>query len=140
MPSSRHDPKGFGACQRQVSFWSGQALVGAITRPLNYRDRARPVEKGIDVQIAVDFVRGAIEDKFDVGVLFSCDTDLLPALEAVIDLKGPESCEVAAWVPDHGGSPISAPPEETPDPDPLSRQRVLSAGCRFDGLHRATSP
>ncbi len=35
----------------------------------------------------------------DVGILFSSDTDLVPALEAVLALRPGEvvACEVAAW-------------------------------------------
>lgn len=40
-------------------------------------------EKGIDVALAIDFVAMAVEDKYDVGVIASCDTDLRPALEFV---------------------------------------------------------
>jgi len=43
-------------------------------------------EKGVDVKIAVDMLVGAYEDKFDVLILISYDTDLLPAIEKVIDL------------------------------------------------------
>lgn len=44
---------------------------------------AKPQEKGVDVQLAVDFVSGAFAHRFDVGIIFSTDTDLYPALEAV---------------------------------------------------------
>ena len=36
-------------------------------------------EKGIDVAFAIDFVRLAITGAYDVGVMMSIDTDLLPA-------------------------------------------------------------
>ena len=57
-------------------------------------------EKGIDVALAVDFVMMAARGEYDVGILFSSDTDLVPALEAVIRLRpaDPSACEVAAWV------------------------------------------
>ena len=42
-------------------------------------------EKGIDVALAIDFVRLAITDAYDVGVMMSTDTDLLPALRFVYD-------------------------------------------------------
>ncbi|HXH59656.1 NYN domain-containing protein [Iamia sp.] len=103
MPSNAHAAKGYDACQRQVGIWSQQALVTPTHRPLNYRETHRPREKGIDVALAIDFVRCAIEDDYDVGIMFSGDTDLLPALEMVIDKKGPASCEVAAWAPAQGG-------------------------------------
>lgn len=38
-------------------------------------------EKGVDVQIAVDIVRGAIKNEYDVCYLISSDTDLLPAIK-----------------------------------------------------------
>lgn len=38
-------------------------------------------EKGVDVQIAVDIVRGAIKDEYDIFYLISSDTDLLPAIQ-----------------------------------------------------------
>lgn len=38
-------------------------------------------EKGVDVQIAVDLVRGSIKNEFDICYLISSDTDLLPAIE-----------------------------------------------------------
>lgn len=101
MPSSKHDAKGFGACQRQVSAWERQK-VAVTTRPLNYRNPLEPKEKGIDVRIALDFVMMAMRDEYDVGILFSADTDLLPALESVREIKGPGAVEVAAWVPDYG--------------------------------------
>jgi uncharacterized LabA/DUF88 family protein len=99
MPSSAHDPKGFGACRRQVAQWDKGALVVPITRPLNYRDPVRPKEKGIDVRIAIDLVMMAMRNDFDVGVLFSGDTDLVPAMEAVAAIKGVSAIEVAAWQP-----------------------------------------
>lgn len=101
MPSSKHDEKGFAACQRQVAHWQQQKIT-AVTRPLNYRDPQAPKEKGIDVQIAIDFVMMAQRDEYDVGILFSADTDLLPALEAARAIKGVGAVEVAAWVPSQG--------------------------------------
>jgi len=63
-------------------------------------------EKGIDVQLAVDFVRGALAGWFDVGIIMSTDTDLRPALEAVLDFGIDQS-----W-------PYMLPPEVDPeDPD-----------------------
>src|SRR4030042_2354641 len=40
-------------------------------------------EKGVDVQIAVDIVRGAIKGEYDKCYLISSDTDLLPAIKTV---------------------------------------------------------
>ncbi len=40
-------------------------------------------EKGIDVSIAVDAIRCALEDRYDVGLFFSQDADLGPAVKEV---------------------------------------------------------
>lgn len=42
-------------------------------------------EKGVDVQIAVDLVRGAIKNEYDTTYLFSSDTDLIPAIKTARD-------------------------------------------------------
>ena len=44
-------------------------------------------EKGVDVQIAVDQVRGAIKNEYDKCFLISSDTDLLPAIKTARDEK-----------------------------------------------------
>ena len=55
-------------------------------------------EKGIDVALAIDFVRLAITGAYDVGVMMSTDTDLLPALRFVYDHDlGVIHAAVAAW-------------------------------------------
>lgn len=61
-------------------------VVEYCERPLVYPPDypSRPArEKGVDVQLAVDFVSGALAGRFDVGIIMSTDTDLYPALEAV---------------------------------------------------------
>ena len=100
MPSSRHDSRGYGAASRQIAAWRSQASTTVIVRPLRYPrsyPSDPPQEKGIDVCIALDYVMMALHDEYDVGVLFSADTDLIPALEVVARERGPSSCEVAAW-------------------------------------------
>lgn len=86
--------------------------MSAITRPLHYRpirwEAGAPVEwepreKGIDVLLAVDLVRGALNDEYDVAVLVSADSDLVPAAEAVLDSG--KWLEFAAWIPDTGYAP-----------------------------------
>jgi hypothetical protein len=73
-----------------------------ITRVLHYPrgwPNERPIEKGIDVALAVDFVAMALLGRYEVGILMSTDTDLKPALEAVAGFAGtpyPRG-EIAAW-------------------------------------------
>jgi uncharacterized LabA/DUF88 family protein len=74
-----------------------------VQRPIRYPKAwpaERAQEKGIDVALAVDFVMLAVTGAYDVGILMSTDTDLRPALEAVVALRrrgGGPHCEVAAW-------------------------------------------
>ncbi len=97
LPSPKHDSASAGAADRQVASWKKNPVVEVITRPLNYRDPTAPREKGIDVALAVDFVMLSRDD-FDIGIIVSADTDLLPALEAVHRTKGSGSCEVVSWI------------------------------------------
>jgi uncharacterized LabA/DUF88 family protein len=84
----------------QADKWSRDERVQVTQRQLNYCDwpQRRPQEKGIDVAIAVDLMRSAFQKEYDVLILFSSDTDLLPAVEAVADMR---RCriEVASWRP-----------------------------------------
>ena len=106
-PSSLRDPKGYGANRRQCMAW-GKAGVRVYARTLRYsRDpRVKPQEKGIDVQLAVDLVAGAVDGLYDWGVVVSTDTDILPAIEYVAGKFPKErTVEVAAW---------SSPPANRP--------------------------
>jgi hypothetical protein len=69
-----------------------------IRRQLNDRGwpALPPQEKGIDVQIAVDLIQAAFTGHYAALVLFSSDTDLLPALETVVDHRLGH-VEVACW-------------------------------------------
>ena len=61
-------------------------------------------EKGIDVELALDFFAGALEDDFDVGIIFSADADLLPAIEKVLDPRRALNAAVETanwWSPPH---------------------------------------
>lgn len=53
-------------------------------------------EKGIDVALAIGVVEGAMNGDFDVAVVFSNDTDQLPALELVFHRLEPR-LEIACW-------------------------------------------
>lgn len=98
VPTPKRDSKGAAAAQRQIHAWQQEALTRPRLRPLNYRTDP-PREKGVDVQLAIDVAAGAIRDEYDVAVVFTADTDLLPAIELVAEMKGHGAVEVAAWVP-----------------------------------------
>lgn len=91
-------PEATAASDAQTSAWLQDRRLVAIRRQLNYRrwPDERPREKGIDVRLAVDFVRLAMEKRYDVGVLMSSDSDLAPAIETVYELRAAH-VEVAAW-------------------------------------------
>ena len=87
------------AAMRQNTKWESLPNVVVRTRPLRYPPdfpKSKPMEKGIDVQIALDFGLMAVRGEYDVGVLMSRDTDLLPVLEEAVGL-GTVEVEVAAW-------------------------------------------
>lgn len=104
LPDATRDRRGNAVCSRQIEAWLDDPRVAVITRVLRYPrgwpDRCRPgekpQEKGVDVALAIDFVRLALEDQYDVGILMSTDTDLKPALETVVKFTD-KRVEVAAW-------------------------------------------
>lgn len=109
MPDQKHDPKGYAAARRQVAQWTKDPRVIVVTRTLRYpanyehgkTSTALVKEKGVDVALALDFAAMASDEAYDVGILMSCDHDLLPAVERVIQRRktrgsGP-IVEVAAW-------------------------------------------
>ena len=103
-PDSAKQPDSYGANLRQCDAWRQLSPVVHVTTrilryPLNWPGE-RAQEKGIDVSLAVDFVVMAVRGEYDTGIIMSTDTDLKPALEAVVTLRGANGyprCEVAAW-------------------------------------------
>lgn len=102
LPSPDREPKSNAAKLRQRSAWEASGAKVAL-RPIRYPRRwpeERAEEKGVDVELAVDLVFNAARRHFDVGIVVSTDTDLVPALQAVSDLNrawGAPRVEVAAW-------------------------------------------
>jgi uncharacterized LabA/DUF88 family protein len=97
--SQHHDKRTYAANRRQFQAWrnSDPEIVEVIARTLDYKlGRAR--EKGIDVKLAIDLVRSTLMDEeHDVAVVVSADTDLVPALELVVEQRGAQAVEVATW-------------------------------------------
>lgn len=116
------DTKNHSATRKQISKWSTNPLVEVKTLPLRYpkdheiaAGNTKPREKGIDVLLAIDFVTKAFKKEFDIGIIFSLDTDLKPALQFVEDPLIKAIPNVAAW-----GNPKSA--------DELARRRLSTRG------------
>jgi uncharacterized LabA/DUF88 family protein len=108
-PGTRSHPDLQSAFQRQVAAWQKSPLIEVIRRPLRYQATSfdhlgKPVgwdngrEKGIDVLLALDLVLGAVRDEYDVGILFSSDTDLVPAIDEALACG--KRVENAVWKPD----------------------------------------
>ncbi len=90
LPSNEQDPKGYGAVRKHTAALrrADPTRTEVILKPLHYDDGGAPREKSVDVQLAVDFVMMAINDEYDIGVIFTTDTDLKPPLDAAFDLHG----------------------------------------------------
>ncbi len=105
-PESTKQPAAYGANQRQTAAWLASSPKVTVTRrTLRYPHdwpNSPAQEKGIDVALAIDFTVMAVRGEYDVGILMSSDTDLKPALEAVVGLAGANAyprAEVASWSP-----------------------------------------
>ncbi len=109
-PDPNRNPRTFNAHMSQCAAWE-RAGATVVTRPLQYLPGQPPREKGIDVQIAMDMVIGAFERTFDVGVLFSVDTDLLPPLQFLSSSSRIAArVEAAAWHNDQYRRRLYLPP------------------------------
>jgi hypothetical protein len=101
LPTNHADARGYAANRRQTAAWmtADRSRTVVFLRPLQYLPGLAPREKGIDVQLALDFVVLGISGAYDLGILVSGDTDLVPALDVVHDLNGKERpwAAVAAW-------------------------------------------
>ena len=101
-PVPEHQPTPASAFDIQRNAWQRDARVTMRVRDLKYRfnDQDPTVfqvqEKGIDVSLAIDLVEAAINSSYDAMIVFSCDTDLLPAIELVRKLKKVH-IEIACW-------------------------------------------
>ena len=114
LPSQKHDQRGYAANRRQSAAWIAESpeIVIPRLRPLRYsRDPNEPPrEKGIDVELAVAAVEWVLTDRCDVAVIFSHDTDLVPAIELLARLKGPDCVETASWASEHFNRRLRAKP------------------------------
>ncbi len=104
LAGSKSGPQAQAASSRQFTAWKSQSLVTVRSRPLRYRPTAwsmgqprawRAEEKGIDVMMALDIAIGARDDTYDVAVVASADSDLVPAIE--VALEAGKRVETAMW-------------------------------------------
>lgn len=97
-PNPQHHPVATAANDAQTAAWGRDPRVVVVRRDLNYRGWPDhpPREKGVDVALAIDLVEQALLERFDVGVVFTGDTDLLPAVEMAFRRTKPR-IEIATW-------------------------------------------
>ena len=106
LPTNGTDPTGYAANRRQAAAWmaENQEIVIPRLRPLSYnRDDPTlpPVEKGIDVALAVSAVEQVLTQHCDVAVIFTHDTDIAPAVELIARLCRPTHVETVSWSSEH---------------------------------------
>lgn len=101
LPSAGKQAISHGACRKQASAWEAESpLVAANLRPIRYPHdwpTSKAMEKGVDVQVALGIIGCCLDGDCDVAVLFSNDTDLIPAVEMVAARLSPSSIETASW-------------------------------------------
>ena len=70
-------------------------------------------EKGIDVKLATDLIVGAVDDKYDVAIVVSSDSDLVPAIDWIRQRKKKQVEYIGFSIPDeinplHSTKPLLA--------------------------------
>lgn len=95
IPSTAHNAVAAAAQQSRFDTYKRRGAT-IRSRPLNHSTDP-PREKGIDVLLAIDFLELALDNKFDVAIICSADTDLIPAIEAVRRRRPSKIVEVANW-------------------------------------------
>jgi uncharacterized LabA/DUF88 family protein len=103
-PNPEHHPIPTAANDAQTAAWERDRRVRVTRRDLNYRGwpAVPPREKGVDVALAIDLVESALLREYDAAIVFTSDTDLLPALEMAFRRTDPR-IEIASWV---GAKPL----------------------------------
>lgn len=101
----RKDIRTFQARTKQILAWRA-ANVNVFARPLRYPfgwtlgGPIKAEEKGVDVKLSIDAVMMAISDRYDLAILASADSDLMPVAEALLELRGSKhkpAVECIAW-------------------------------------------
>lgn len=103
-PDPRKEKLAASTSDRQKASWERDQRVKAIRRSLTYRQwpHLPPIEKGVDVKLAVDLVHAALQGTFTKLLVFSSDTDLEPAIELAEEVGA--LVDSATWV---GANPLA---------------------------------
>ncbi|MDD0857025.1 NYN domain-containing protein [Arthrobacter alpinus] len=95
-PDFQRDPEAAKLFREEQLRWGKDPKVAARYEPMLYGcGRDVPKESGVDMRLGLDLVDAARSHAFDKIVLFSGDSDLVPAVEEVMKTTTP--LELAAW-------------------------------------------
>ncbi|HEY5249296.1 MAG TPA: NYN domain-containing protein [Dermatophilaceae bacterium] len=113
-PNPEHHPRPTAANDAQTAAWERDPRVTVVRRDLNYRGWPEhpPREKGVDVALAISLVESAMLKEYATAIVFTCDTDLLPAIETAFRRTEPR-VEIACW---SGAKPLWFPEGLSQDP------------------------
>ncbi len=76
------DSKSMKMMAKQMSLFSYlKKNEWKINKGYLLKTKGKHHEKGVDVKLALDLALGAVDDLYDVAILISSDTDILPAVE-----------------------------------------------------------
>ncbi|MSU55903.1 MAG: NYN domain-containing protein [Candidatus Taylorbacteria bacterium] len=81
-PNKEKSEKLYASQQKLIAKLQQQHIAVILGNLIQHPDKSFH-EKGVDVRIAVEMIRLARENKYDIGYLLSSDTDLVPAVEEV---------------------------------------------------------
>lgn len=126
VPSAKREKRSNAIMQRRLAAWvaDNPKCVEVFPRPMQYIGAStKGGEKGIDVELSIDLVSLAMDDKFDVAIVASADTDLQPPIEFVLDRFPEKLIETAAFAP-------------LPHCEGIASQPLDVAGGRVDRKHR----
>jgi uncharacterized LabA/DUF88 family protein len=105
-PDNARDQRSYSAWRSQTAAWKSAGGDLLVERYRDLRSRGGDVvETGIDVWLAVDLIHLAMDQGADRVVVMSSDTDLVPALELAVTIRGEAFVEVAGW---EGPTPSAA--------------------------------
>lgn len=115
IPSAQDKPAWNHFWTTKLAVMGSRPAVHVFSRPLRYRNQTISradgssqtilvgQEKGIDIRIALDIVRLARENKYDVALIFSQDQDLTEAAEEVRLI----ATQQARWIKLASAFPVS---------------------------------
>lgn len=138
LPDANRNPKGHGAVRAQERAWLAQApeIMNVRLRPVRVNpETGRDEEKGVDVALACSAVEQVLTDTCEIAIIFSHDTDLLPAVETICRLRGPDRVETASWHTDMFRKRI--PPAKQPWGKPFG---VVNHTLKVEVFDRVETP